>query len=285
MNSRASSKNCPSETIDHADHGVQRVQQTPFLRYDVAGKSNRGDIQAKLDNEGDYVPEVPVSDIERSKPEAETERSSERKQEEDGNAEHSPSGDEPVPRHEKAEDDEGDEKVHQADDHGAGGDHQPREIDLGQQVGVVDQGIAGLGKGVCKELPRQHGCVYHDGVGDAIGGELRQLAENDSEYYHGEKRPYDAPRDADDRLLIADQDILPRKEIKEFPVAPEVAPVIFDAPAGFYNEMEITLHSFLKSITPRYCMSYAFIIFFFPETAFMAFRVSTTILLCFAMKS
>ena len=41
-------------------------------------------------------------------------------------------------------DDEGDEKIHYAYDHGACGDNDAREINLGQHAGVADQGSACL---------------------------------------------------------------------------------------------------------------------------------------------
>lgn len=134
----------PPESVDDPDHGVQGIEQTPFFRYDVAGEPHGRNIQAELDDEGDDVPKVPVSDIERGEPQAEAEGRRECQQQKQGKAEHPPAGDESVPCHEEAKDDEGDEKIHYAYDHGACGDNDAREINLGQHAGVADQGSACL---------------------------------------------------------------------------------------------------------------------------------------------
>ena len=57
--------------------------------------------------------------------------------------------------------------------------------------------------------------------------EFGDAAEDDGEDDHGEERTDDAPGNSHDGLLVADEDVAPGQEIKQFAVAPKVAPVVF----------------------------------------------------------
>ena len=117
------------------------------------------------------------------------------------------------------------------------GNDEARKINLGNQVGVANQAVAGLAHGGGKKLPRQ--VRRHDEQGIRNGarrGQLGNLAEHDGEHNRREQRPDDGPRHADDGLLVADGDIAPREDDEQLAVAPEVAPVVFLRATGFKNQ-------------------------------------------------
>ncbi len=87
-------------------------------------------------------------------------------------------------------------------------------------------------------MPGEHGGEHHDRIGGgALGGEFGQVAEDHGEDHHGQEGADDAPGDADDGLLVAHQDVAPGKKKEEPAIAPQVAPVLPGAFAGFYDEL------------------------------------------------
>ena len=70
----------PAKAIDHPDNGIQRIQQTPFLRDDGTAEPDRGHVQAELHKKGDDVPKVAVFDIQGRDPKTRTKAGKERKQ-------------------------------------------------------------------------------------------------------------------------------------------------------------------------------------------------------------
>ena len=75
--------------------------------------------------------------------------------------------------------------------------------------------------------PGKHFCIYAlSAILPILPAKQRQLAENDHQNEHRQKRPQYCPRDANDRLLVTYQYIPPWEEEEQSPVAPEVFPVL-----------------------------------------------------------
>src|SRR6266704_5101495 len=60
----------PTKTFDDADHRVQRIDQAPFCRYNRTAEADGRNVESKLDDERDDVPEVAVFDIQSAQPQA-----------------------------------------------------------------------------------------------------------------------------------------------------------------------------------------------------------------------
>jgi hypothetical protein len=60
----------PAEAVDHPHHRIKAVEEPPLLRDDLTAEADRGDIQAKLHNEGDHIAEISIFHVERSDPQA-----------------------------------------------------------------------------------------------------------------------------------------------------------------------------------------------------------------------
>ena len=131
-----------------------------------------------------------------------------------------------IPNHHDCQDDERDQKIHEADDDRAGRENQAWEVDLAEHVRVGNQAVAGLGERAGKELPGKHGGKDQDWIRDAIGGQFCESAKNETENNHRQERAQNGPENPDDCLLVADQNVAPCQERKELAVAPKVRPVV-----------------------------------------------------------
>ena len=142
-----------------------------------------------------------------------------------------------IPGHDEHQDDGGEEEIDEGDDELAEGDHEAGEVDFGDDVGVVEEAEADAAESVAEELPGEDGGVEEDGVGDA--GDARDVEdglEDEDAGDHGEEGTENAPGEADDGLLVADDDVAADHEAEEFAAAPEVAPVLGFFAAGFDDE-------------------------------------------------
>lgn len=63
-------EDAPAEAINDADHGIEGIEQAPFLWDDTAGEADRRNVKAELHDERDDITEIPVFHIERGDPEA-----------------------------------------------------------------------------------------------------------------------------------------------------------------------------------------------------------------------
>jgi hypothetical protein len=224
----------PAETVNDANHRVQRVEETVLLGDDTGTEADRRDVEAELDDEWDDESKVAVFDIQRGKPETRPEGGQEGEENKDREEEELPAGQEPVVDHHAGDDGEADQEINERDDHSGGGDNEPREVNLADEVGIADEAVGGLGQGGGEEGPRQHAGKDHQGVRrSAFGGEFRDFPKDDGEDHHGEEGADHGPKNADDGLFVADRDIPPSKDGEELPVVPEVSPVIFFGAAIF----------------------------------------------------
>src|SRR6266478_130213 len=67
-----STQYAPAKPVDHTDHGVQGIKQTPLLWNDVRTIANWRHVQSKLNEERNDVSDVPVLNIQRGEPNART---------------------------------------------------------------------------------------------------------------------------------------------------------------------------------------------------------------------
>ena len=74
-------------------------------------------------------------------------------------------------------------------------------------------------------VPRQQRGVAEDGVRNAVGGHLRELAEEDAEGDHHQERLDERPGGAKDGLLVADGDVAPSEQVRQLTVVPELAQI------------------------------------------------------------
>ncbi len=182
------SEEAPAEAIDDADHGIQRVEEAVLLGDDAGTETDWRNIKPELDDEGDDGAEIPVFDIQRGEPEAGPEGGKEGEENEDGEEEELPAGEEQVLAHYAGEDDKADEEINKRDDDGGSGDDEPREVNLADEVGIADEAIGGLGQGGGEEGPRQHAGKNHQRIRSGpLGGEFGNLSKDDGEDDHTEE--------------------------------------------------------------------------------------------------
>ncbi len=195
----------PAEAIDDADHGVERIKQTPLFWDDAGAEADWGDVETELNDEGDDETKIAVFDIQGGEPEAGPEGSEKGEGDEDWQKQDLPAGKELVVDHHAGEDDEADEEINERDNDGGGRDDEPGEVNLADKVRVINQTARSIRKSGGKKCPRQHAGENHKSIGGcAFCRELGHLAENDSEHNHRQKWPDEGPSDADDRLFVTD---------------------------------------------------------------------------------
>jgi hypothetical protein len=127
----------------------------------------------------------------------------------------------------------GDEEIDEARDHAARRNDQPREVNLGNQVGIGHKAVAAFRQGGGKKLPRKHTAEHEQRIGHPAGRHLAEPAKHQGQYDHGEKRADEGPGHTDYRLLVADEKVAPRQEIEQFAVTPQIAPVVTLGAASF----------------------------------------------------
>src|SRR5882672_10649447 len=222
----------PAETVNHASHGVEAVKPAPALG-DQRGwiGDGRGE-HPELDEEGDDVADVAIERVERGKPEADAESGEEREGQQRGEPERGERGANAVGESEDGEDHEADGEVHQAGERGGNGENQAREIHFGDEALVFDDDVGGHLEGVGEVGPGNESGEIKNGIGKAVGGQLGETAEEESEDEHVEKRLENDPEDADGGLFVADLDVAPDEEIKEFAVGPDFAEAKLEKAAG-----------------------------------------------------
>lgn len=68
---------------------------------------------------------------------------------------------------------------------------------------------------------------------------IRDRAKYEGEHEHGEDGPNDGPSNSDDSLFVSNREVAPCEDLKKFPVAPEIAPVVFFSPSGFKDSLHV----------------------------------------------
>src|SRR6266571_3737085 len=231
----AAAGDSPAETINDAGHGVEAVEPAP-ARGDQRGRVGDGrGKHPELDEEGDDVADVAIKSVERGKPEADAKSGEEGEEQKNGQPERGKRGENAVCETENGEDDETDGEVHEAGKSAGDGENEAREIHFGDEALVFDDDVSGGLEGVGEVGPRDERGEVEDGVGQAVGGELGEAAKEKSEDEHVEDGLENDPEDADGGLFVADLDVAPDEEIKEFAVSPDFAEAKLEEAAGRLN--------------------------------------------------
>ena len=207
-----------------------------MFRDDAAAEADRRDVQPELHHERDDDAEVAVFDVQCGDPQSRPHRGGKGHRNEQRQRQYAQVGSEAVPEHQPDQNESGDQEVHEADDHRAGRDDQPREVHLGDHAGIADQALTRAAEGIGEELPGQQGGEHQDRIGGTPGGQFGQLAEYQREHQHGQQGPAQRPQDADDGLFVAHQDVAPGEEQEQLAIAPQVAPVVALGAAGFDDQ-------------------------------------------------
>ena len=171
-----------AEAVDDARHRVEREQPLPLRRDQVQRVDDRAHVHEHLDHERHHVAKVAVGDGQRRE-EVDHAQGRDRRQREHRGQEHDvPGGNDPVVEEDDAVQRHPDDEVDHAAEHRGGRHEQPREVDLGQQVLLIDEALAALIEGLREERPGDQPREDEHRVRvRAVGVDLRQPAEDDGE--------------------------------------------------------------------------------------------------------
>src|SRR6516164_951163 len=122
--------NGPAESIDDSNDGIQRIEQTPLIRNNVAAETDRRNEEAELHDKRNYITEIPEFNVESRQKQARTERGEKGHQRKQGKGEQSPIRQEVKPYHQDSQQRGGDQEIRQTGNDGAGRNDQTRKIDL-----------------------------------------------------------------------------------------------------------------------------------------------------------
>ena len=117
---------------------------------------------------------------------------------------------------------EGDGEVDHRRGHRRERDDQAREeVDLpGQRILAAAHALAGRGDRIGKKKPGQQAGEDEQRIGSSSRRHLGNTTEEQAEDHHRGERLQDRPRGAEDRLLVANLDVAPGEEEKQFAVTP-----------------------------------------------------------------
>src|SRR5207245_2672410 len=118
---------------------------------------------------------------------------------------------------------------------GDGGGKHPELDEEGDDVADVAIQSVERGKPEADATSGEEGGEVEDGVGQAVGGELGEAAEEKSEDEHVEDGLENDPEDADGGLFVAYLDVAPDEEIEELAVGPDFAEANLEESAGRLN--------------------------------------------------
>src|SRR6185503_9554090 len=102
------------------------------------------------------------------------------------------------------------------------GNDQPRKIYLGDKRAAADQAVRRLTQAVGEEGPGHQRREAEERIRNAIGRNLRQVPEEDTEYDHRKERLYDGPGSPECSLLVTNLDVAPDKKVEQLAVFPKV---------------------------------------------------------------
>ena len=225
----------PAETVNDAGHGVEAVEPAPARGDERRGVGDGGGKHPELDEEGDDVADVAIKSVERGKPEADAKSGEEGKEQKNGEPKRGKRGENAISETENGKDDEADGEVHEAGKSGGDGEDEAREIHFGDEALVFDDDVGGGLERVGKVGPGDERGEVEDGVGQAVGGELGEAAEEKSEDEHVEDGLENDPEDADGGLFVAYLDVAPDEEIEELAISPYFAEANLEEAAGRLN--------------------------------------------------
>src|SRR5262249_6923888 len=96
-----------------------------------------------------------------------------------------------------------------------------REIHLLDEVRAADEAVGGLAESLGEEGPGDERCEGEYRIRHAIGGDLGEPTEEDTEDDHGHKGLNDGPGSPEHGLLVPNLDVAPDEEVQQLPVGPQ----------------------------------------------------------------
>jgi len=222
----------PPEPVNDAGHGVEAVEPAPAWRNESGRIGDGRGKHPELDKKRNDIFDVAIKSVESGKPEAYAESGEDGESQEGGEPKSGKGGANAVSESEKGEDCEADGEVHEAGESAGDRKNEAREIDFGDEALVVDDDVGGHLKGGCKIGPGDESGEIKDGIGEAVRGELGEVAEEKSEDKHVEDGLEDDPQDADGGLFVADLDVAPDEKVEELAVCPDFPETKLEKAAG-----------------------------------------------------
>jgi len=126
-----------------------------------------------------------------------------------------------------------DQQIDQRRERGGHRDDQTRKVDLREQVSLGDHAEGRLLQRLGEEQPGQQAGVGEDRIRNPIGGDLRDLAEDDGEDHHRDQRRQQRPENPENqrpenpenRLLVAHGHVAPDQKPEQLPIRPQLLEV------------------------------------------------------------
>ena len=175
---RAAAQEGEAEGFDDGGHGVELDDPLEAFGDGGAGVDDRGGVHEEGDAEADQEAQVAVLGGEGGDEDAESEAEAGHHQHQDGGeGDPTPVGLDGRADQDKIED-EGEEESEldgegdQVGDEDGDGDGEAGEVDLAEEVGIADEGVAGLGEAVGEVGPDDGAGHVEEELGQAVGGEL-----------------------------------------------------------------------------------------------------------------
>ena len=130
-----------------------------------------------------------------------------------------------VVRHQPHENRESHDEIDDWHQGGSRRQQHAREVHPGHERNVRDDAPARRRQRGREVRPEQESGIDEDRVLLALGGEVRELPEDEREHDHRQERLQDRPRDADERLLVANLYVAPHEAAEQLAVVPQLAQV------------------------------------------------------------
>ena len=210
---------------DDPEHRVERQEQLPSRADQLGGIDHRRDIHQDLHQERDDVLEVAIEDRQRRQRHADAQRGDERQRDQEQQPDDPPARRHAVIEHHHRVDAQRDQQVDQEDRGGRDRHEEPREIDLGQQLLLVDQAQGRLRHALREQRPGDQPGEDEHRVGEAVGVDPGEPPEDHREDQHHDQGLEDRPRRPQHRLLVPHRDVAPDQEGEQLAVRPHLLPV------------------------------------------------------------
>ena len=115
-----------------------------------------------------------------------------------------------------------DRKGDQVGNHNRDRHHQTRKVNLAKQVGIGSEGGGGAGEATGKVTPHDSTGHIKEHLGQAVRGELGDVAENDRKNQRGEQWLDDKPQRTQNSLFVTRNKVAPYKQSNQVAVVPDV---------------------------------------------------------------
>ena len=126
-------------------------------------------------------------------------------------------------QHEGKEERELDGEVDQAGNDNGERHHQAGEVHLAEDARVVHESVGGPGEAVGEVVPQHRAGKVEQHLRQPVGGQLRDLPEDDREHQRGQDGLDDQPQRTEDGLLEARNEVAAYEQRHQVAVLPDLA--------------------------------------------------------------